>query len=280
MFLTLLSISCNSEGNEGRFLNMQSNFSEEDILATLDNSAKDGSAGFVSLGHPYSYLIDSRINLFMGSENNWAIAVERLGYNPRAGLVLLEVFYYGNCLKNLKVEINSDCGYNTYEPINRVNFLSTITEKETVKPDSETWIVRSQTINIGFTRQELIKNEIEMDTAREDIGIEAVARLAAKRHPNLFRATDEELYRAIPGDLKKILVLDEWYHKDFYLLPMEDEVADYKKQNKEIWLKDRPSSYETGRQLAKVLVSGDTSFYKPTVKANTHWKNWPESGSL
>jgi uncharacterized protein DUF7003 len=80
--------------------------------------------------------------------------------------------------------------------------------------------------------------------------------------------------------MKKILVADKWYHRDFYLLPMEDEVHDYKKRNKEIWLKDRPSSYETWRQLAKVLVSGDASFYKPTVKPNTHWKNWPESGGL
>lgn len=255
-------------------------FSEKDILTILDNSAKDGSAGFVSLGHPYSYLIDCRINLFRGSENKWTIAVERLGYNPRAGSILLEIFYYGNCLKNMKAQINKHCGYNIYLPISQLNFLNTITDEETVKPESDTWVVRGKNINIKYAKQEYQDNGIETGATIEYVGIEAVARLATKKYRNLFRATDEELYDAIPKDLKKLLVLDEWYHRDFYLLPIENEVPEYKRRNQKRWLKDRPSSYETWKQFAEVLVSGDTSHYKPTIKANTHWKNWPESGSL
>lgn len=280
LLLLLILISCTSGVIENRLLNMEARLSETEILETLDNSAKDGAAGFVSLGHPYSYLIDCRVNLFKGSGDRWAIAIERLGYNPRAGFVLLEINYYGNCLKNLKNLINPQCGYNIYSPIDNVSFLNTTTAEETVKPNSDTWIVRGNSINIAFTGQEYIENRIETDTTREDVGIEAVARLAAKRNQDLFRATDEELYHAIPPDMKKLLVLDEWYHKDFYLFPMEDMVPDYKRHNKEIWQKYRPSSYETWKLIAKVLVSGDTSLYKPTIKANTHWKNWPDSGSM
>ncbi|RYF85247.1 MAG: hypothetical protein EOO03_13580, partial [Chitinophagaceae bacterium] len=147
LFFILHLVACHSKRNEGRFVNMSSQLSEEGILATLDNSAKDGSVGFIPLGHAYSYLIDSRVNLFKGSKNEWAIAVERLGYNPRAGLILLDVYFYGNCLKNLEVEIDRSCGYNSYEPINRTNFLSSITDEETLKPEHKDWIVRNKPVN-------------------------------------------------------------------------------------------------------------------------------------
>ncbi|HUZ59451.1 MAG TPA: hypothetical protein VMU83_11785 [Hanamia sp.] len=50
--------------------------------------------------------------------------------------------------------------------------------------------------------------------------------------------------------------------------------------NQSQWQDNRPSSYETWQLIAKVIVTGDTSFYKPTFEANTHWKNWLDSGSL
>ena len=43
--------------------------------------------------------------------------------------------------------------------------------------------------------------------------------------------------------------------------------------------KNRPGSYETWQQLADVIITGDVSLYKPTLKPNSHWSNWPESGS-
>jgi hypothetical protein len=124
---------------------------------------------------------------------------------------------------------------------------------------------------------------------------------------------DDELYKSIPRDLKKILVLDEWYHKDFseiYAPMMSDEYLKYiyefnkengglgeidfvtfeticrnqeknnQEANKEQWDENRPGAHETWRQLAKVIATGNTSFYKPTISPNTHWKNWPDSGSL
>ena len=41
-----------------------------------------------------------------------------------------------------------------------------------------------------------------------------------------------------------------------------------------------PSRYETWQQITKVLITGDTSFYRSKQVYNTHWSNWPESGSL
>ena len=40
-----------------------------------------------------------------------------------------------------------------------------------------------------------------------------------------------------------------------------------------------PSHQETYKLLAKILVTRDTTNWKPTQKANNSWKNW-ESGNL
>ena len=50
--------------------------------------------------------------------------------------------------------------------------------------------------------------------------------------------------------------------------------------NQAQWNENRPSVYETFQLLAKVISTGDISIYKPTLSANSHWKNWEESGSL
>ena len=39
------------------------------------------------------------------------------------------------------------------------------------------------------------------------------------------------------------------------------------------WNNARPNSYEMRQQLAKVLATGDTNFYKPTQLPDTHWKS-------
>jgi len=34
------------------------------------------------------------------------------------------------------------------------------------------------------------------------------------------------------------------------------------------------------QQLAKVLETGDVGHYRATKPSNTHWRNWPEGGTL
>lgn len=76
---------------------------EKEILSTLDNTYKLGDYfQFIKLGHLYSCLIDSRLNVFKGDDERWAIAIERLGYNERSAAIELEIYYYGNCLVNLE----------------------------------------------------------------------------------------------------------------------------------------------------------------------------------
>ena len=287
---------------------------EEEILSQLDNYKWGYYCQFIDLGHAYSYLIDSRLNILRGYNERWAIVAERLGYNPRAGAISLEIYYHGNCLINLEQYNSQDTNYYSVSPIDWDNFVNTTTDEELLTLNSEYWIVRGQNVKLSHSEQDYVNANIKLSEYTPNaIRIEEAARLAIIENREVFRATDEELYKSLPSDLEKILVIDEWYHKDFNEIVQPTISAEHLKQtfdinklvkeqlglsegellamfrqqevrtdewNQNQWQNNRPSSYETWQIIAKVIATGDTSCYKPTLEANTHWKNWPESGSL
>lgn len=286
---------------------------EEDILNTLDNCNDGYYCSFVNLGHVYSYLIDTRLNVFCAGNGRWAIAIERLGYNPRAESIILDIYYYGNCLTNLEYYNERPTNYYSIYPIETDNFNDTI-DGEKLKSDAKFWLVRGQKVSLSHNKQDYINAGIELkEDEPNEISAEEAGRLIVLQNRDLLRASDNELYKSIPADLKKLLVLDDWFHKDFQLEispTMTDEhirqTYEFNKNltgfdtvtfesfkqslrqqeilsndwNREIWENNRPSSYETWQQIAKVIVTKDTSQYKPTLKSNTHWINWLDSGSM
>jgi hypothetical protein len=289
---------------------------EKEILDNLDNSNKQGYyCSFIDLGHAYSYLVDCRLNIFQSNDGQrWAIAAERLGYNPRAGGILLDISYFGNCLINLEYYNGQDTNSYSVTPVDWDSFNETI-DGEVLKAGAEFWIVRGEKMLLSHQKEDYINAGIELkEYEPNEISAEEVGRLVAAKHRNLFRATDEELYKSIPAELKKILVLDEWYHRD-YVEIVQPEISEdhlrytyeYNKNlaggqkymdyesfavlfrqgeqkndeyNQQQWQDNRPSSYETWQQIAKVIVTRDTSHYKPTLEPTTHWKFYPDSGSL
>jgi hypothetical protein len=287
---------------------------EQEILDTIDNANKGGYyCHFVDLGHAYSYLIDCRLNVFRNDNDKWVVAIERLGFNPRAGAILLDIFYYGNCLINLEQYNGQSTNYYMIYPIDRENFHQTI-DGERLLLEAQYWLVRGEKVELSHNKQDYVEAGIELKEYEPDeISAEEVGRLVATQYRKLFRATDQELYKSIPDDLEKVLVIDEWYHKDFNEL-MQPEISDeqlkqayalqqkFKDQlemtlegftellrnqettntqwNKTQWEDNRPSSYETWQQLARVISTGDVNYYKPTLEPNTHWKHYPDSGSL
>ena len=286
---------------------------EQEILNVLDLSNDGYYSHFVSLGDTYSYLIDARLNVFRGKNNRWTIAVERLGYNPRADAIVLNIFYYGNCLINLETYNNRNTNYYQVFPIDNDNFKETI-EVETLKLNAKFWLVRGQKVSISYNKQDYFDAGVELEEYKSnEISVEEAGRLVVSRNRDSFRATDNELYKSIPKDLEKILVLDEWYHKDFDLTISPKMTKEYLKQtyelnkkiagnnservddffksyryqmalndewNREMWKKNRPSTYETWQQIAKVIVANNSELYKPTIKPNTYWRYWMSSGSL
>lgn len=286
---------------------------EEEILNTLDNSNDGYYCSFVDLGHVYSYLIDVRLNVFRGDNDRWAIAIERLGYNPRAGAIVLDINYYGNCLTNLEFYNERQTSYYSIHPIDFDNFNETI-DGESLKSDAKFWLVRGQQVPLSHNKQDYTNTGIELkEYEPNEISAEEVGRFVVSQNRDLFRATDSELYKSIPTELEKILVLDEWFHKDFQLqisptmtdehlrqtfefnknltglggMTFESFAQSFRQQeilsddwNREIWENNRPSSYETWQLIAKVIVTNDPKQYKPTLEPNTHWSNWPDSGSM
>lgn len=286
---------------------------EEEILNTLDNSNDGYYCSFVDLGHVYSYLIDTRLNVFRADNDRWAIAIERLGYNPRAGVINLDINYYGNCLTNLEFYNDRPTSYYSIQPIDIDNFNETI-DIESLKSDAKFWLVRGQQVSLSHNKQDYIDAGIELkEDEPNEIRAEEVGRLVVSQNRDLFRATDNELYKSIPADLNKILVLDEWFHKDFQLQvspKMTDEhlrqIFEFNKNltgfggmtferfaqsfqqqeilsddwNREVWENKRPSSYETWQLIATVISTNDINQFKPTLEPNTHWTNWTDSGSM
>ncbi|MES2061048.1 MAG: hypothetical protein V4456_03955 [Bacteroidota bacterium] len=288
---------------------------EKEILSNLNDTYKFGDYfQFVQLGHPYSCLIDSRVNVFRDDDGRWAIAVERSGYNERAGEIELEIYYYGNCLVNLEEYNNQQTNYYTLHNIDADSFFET-TDGPNLLPDTKYWLLKGEKVNLSMDVKKYAINGIKLTEYEPgQIRVEEAARLAIISQSELFRATDDELYKSIPTDVKKILVLNEWYHKDFLEIshdPISDEhlkyTYEYNKElnggvahvdfetfeklvrqqeqriansNKRNRNKKRPGAYETWQQIAKVITTGDTLLYRPTLKANTHWENWPDSGSL
>src|SRR5688572_992977 len=97
---------------------------EEEILKSLDDYKLGSYCQFVDLGDVYSYLIDCRLNVFKGEDGQWAIVSEKLGYNPRAGGIVLDICYFGNCLRNLEHYNGHDINYYTVSPTDRENFFN------------------------------------------------------------------------------------------------------------------------------------------------------------
>jgi hypothetical protein len=280
---------------------------EQEILSTIDNSNNGGYyCHFVNLGDVYSYLIDCRLNVFHSDYDNWAVAIERLGYNPRSDNTLLEIYYYGNCLLNLEEYNRQFTNYYIVYPANWDNFQEPIYAERSI-PDAQYLLVRGEKIKLSSKKQDYVEAGIELkEYEPNEITKEEIVRLIITKHRQLFRATDGELFKSIPSDLNKILVLDEWYHKDYtemkqpaitddqlkntyelnYKIARQEGLKEmdfetfsilFKEQekknieiNKRKWNENRPSSYETWQQLSKVIVTGDLKHYRPLLKPNTH----------
>jgi hypothetical protein len=286
---------------------------QDQILSALDNYKSGYYCHFIDLGHPYSYLIDCRLNVFLGGKN-WAIAVERLGYNPRAGRIVLQIFYFGNCLTNLEHYNGQDTNYYAVYPVDDDSFYEA-TDGETLAAGGKFWRVRGHEVELSHNREDYAAAGIDLKEYEPgEIRVVEAARLVITTHRDHFRATNAELYKSLPGNLFKILVLDEWYHRDFTEIDQPEisddqlrasyelmkqfsegqSVMDFdsllqlnqtqqqanKSYNQAQWQDNRPSAYETWKLLASVIATGDPSVYQPTLAPNTHWKFWPDSGSL
>lgn len=213
-------------------------YTREDILAQLDDCAARFT--FPMLNNGYVFPVDSRLRVFRDSDR-WALAIECLGYSPRAGRLQNCLHLFGNCLKRIPGTANED-------------FLSPIEgdfedpeNPECLRPEVDSLRIRGQ--------------EILLPGAEGPRQLIEVFRDLVPDHRDLLFATEEEILDRLPPDLPQVLQLEEWNHPD-------------------LAGEEKPSKSECFRQLAEVMASGDVAKYRPTRDPNTHWSHWPDGGAL
>ncbi len=244
----------------------KSAFTKQEILSELDNL--DTYSFFPDLGHGYCFTAGSRINLY-ADETRWAIAFEKTGYGNRSGSADLEVNYFGNCLSNLdKAGLNDmfTCNTKYFCVIKGEEFARIETDFELVDPKIKTVTVREMSLKVEHDIEAYRRKKIypqDYDNPSNLIDFASLVRFLDEEHPELFRASNEELRSCIPSDLPLILSIDEWHHQPYSAfggIP--------------------PSSYETFQLIAEVFISRDAQKWKPTLPANNNWRNWPDAGGL
>ncbi len=223
---------------------------EIEILSELDDS--NPSKCFIDLEHIYYYTMGNRINLF-ADDSRWVIAFEKTFFNPRDNYVGVEVNYFGNCMIDL--DINNGAEFNTkWFPI--------------VLPEDIDAVVNDQAKNIKV-RDQLVRFKdtlINVATKHDELDFPLFIRLLDEQVPEIFRATNEELYASIPSDLDKIFAIDHWHYKPYFFY--DSPVSGSK-----------PSSYETFQLIAKILVEQDSTLWNPILEPNNNWRNYPLAGT-
>lgn len=213
-------------------------FSRQDILDQLDHHARDFT--FPMLDNGYMFLVDTRLTAWR-DETRWALAIEIVGYNPRAGQLDLLVHRYGNCLDGPTGTRDED-------------FLCPVTSEIEDSENSEHTIP-------GLSRICLRDHEVPLIAHADPWRLEGLYRSLVPTHRDLLFANDAEMKARFPVDLALVLRLEEWHHPNL----VNDQL---------------PSGNETFVMIADVLRTGDLSRYAPTKVPNTHWSHWPDGGSL
>lgn len=240
-----------------------------EILRVLDRGAEDFV--FPMLDNGYVYLAATRLSLHR-SDNDWALVFEVFGFSRRSGLPDLCVCTFASRLRDRDSPEHyaSRDAYENYlaqHPNDDSRYFFPIEEGEWQDPESDEFVSSN-------AREVLVRNEpirIPSVAALAEVGIDVsepppilvfeLCRFLAANYRDQVLATREERRVSVPDDVPEILQLDDWTHPD-----LVNSVL--------------PSESESFVQLSQVLSSGNPGDYRPTTLPNTHWRNWPEGGTL
>src|SRR5262245_504654 len=242
----------------------------KEMLDVLDRCC--GAFSFPMLDNGYVYLAATRLALFR-SDLDWAMVIEVFGFSPRSGLPDTHIHTFASRLhdRTPPEKFASRQAYENYlanNPNNESRFVSPIEEGpwqdqetfEELAEDAAELVLRGEPIVLP-KRDEYALHEIELSDPSCVRTFELCRYLAAVARERVLATPAEQCANVLPN-MSRLLQLDEWHHPD---------VVDDSK---------RPSGSETFQQLARVLESGDVSLYRPTQPPNTHWRNWPDGGTL
>jgi len=242
----------------------------KDILDVLDRCCD--AFTFPMLDNGYVFLAATRLALFR-SDLDWAMVIEVFGFSPRAGLPDTHIHTFAGRLHN-RDSPEKFAGRQAYEnylsnnPNNDSRFVYPIEEGpwqdqetfEEISEDAVQLVLRGQPFVLP-DRAEYARHGIDLRDSPRVQTFEVCRYLAAAARERVLATPIEQRVSVLP-EMPRLLQLEEWHHPD---------VVDDSK---------RPSGSETFQQLARVLETGDVSLYRPTQPPNTHWRHWPDGGTL
>lgn len=284
LLLSLYSFTCtesNKGGNKNRMIN------EKLILEELEFAFK-GTPGryfpkanprdiiynsFLDLEYGYCLTAGSRIHLYADS-TSWAIVFEKNGYFNRATRAEIELIYVGNCIQHEISNYNGQIYISN--SINKILIESSEFDRieykmqddleffEKINPNVKEIKIRDKFVPFDSNHLNYEKVGIEFDVSinpKKWIGFGDLIRYLHETDPSVISANESDIRQLIPKDIPKLMTIDEFCVSSNY----DENVS--------------PSQLETYQLISKILVTKDTSLWKPTQKPNNSWKNW-DSGHL
>ena len=223
-------------------------YSERTILAQFDRHAEQFD--FPTLDNGYTYPVDVRLTAYRDARR-WAVAIEHVGFFNRIPEFQNVIYLFGNCLSD-------GPGFGPAIPLVDGPDGWTDESGDAVRPGLLSIRIHGKLLKLTAADR---SPPAGPSGTPEALAVQDLFRNLLPRARDLYRATEAELRGVVPADLPQILRLDEWEHCDAVRGVL-------------------PSHTEFFPLLAKVLVTGDVSLYKPTRPPNTHWSNWPGGGTL
>jgi hypothetical protein len=224
------------------------------------------------LDNGYVYLAASRLALYR-SDNDWARVLEVFGHMPRAGWPDTTIYTFASRLhdRDPPEKWRNRQAYEQYLANNPHNEMRTIwpiepgawqdqeDEPEWVACGEKEVVVRGKAVRLPGP-EEYARHGIDLQEPPR-VRVFELCRYLAEVERQAVLATDTERRVSVPPELRQMLLLDDWHHPD-------------------LAAGERPGESETFQQLVRVLVTGDVTGYRPSEAPNTHWRNWPDGGTL
>ena len=239
-----------------------------EILAILDREAENFI--FPMLDNGYVYPAAARMSLYR-SEKDWALVFEICGYSPRSGAPDCVVTTIAGDPANRRTasEYVSPEAYLAYLDHSRhhaQDFITLIEDDavfdadciEYVSSETREVTVRGRSFPIPDAQTLAAAGILQ---AEDRLLVHELTRYLAHEHRDLMLATENERTAHVPHGVTLLRTYDDWHHPD-------------------LAAGELPSSTESFRAVAAMLA-GDPVDENAIVRlGNTHWKNWPEGGSL
>jgi hypothetical protein len=244
-------------------------FDPDRILAILDECC--AAYTFPMLDNGYVYLAATRLSLYR-SVTNWAMVIEIFGFSPRSMLPDTSIQTFAATLheRNRPERYVNREGYKNYlanNPHNEWRTVWPIEEGAWQNEESHEYLNEGPTVfslrGRAMKTPDAASYKACGITLAEPprVRVAEFCRWLAATEREAVLATSDERRVSVEPSMAQLLQLEEWHHPGL----VNDEIT---------------SRSPTFQQLARVLSTGDVSLYRPAEAPNTHWRNWPDGGSL